>query len=118
MLTIGSDVLVRSLKRRGVVIEALSCLDIALWDIHGKHTGRSVAQLLGGYATSMPAYCTFGLSIYDRDQIVEAAKIQVTAGFKALKMVVKRSCGCEQAPVELRTTILRRLTMVHLEISE
>jgi len=37
---------------------------------------------------------------------------------QALKLVVKRSCGCEQAPVELRTTILRRLTMVHLEISE
>ena len=37
---------------------------------------------------------------------------------QALKMVVKRSCGCEPAPVELRTTILRRLTMVHLEISE
>jgi mycothiol system anti-sigma-R factor len=37
---------------------------------------------------------------------------------QALKIVVKRSCGSEQAPVELRTTILRRLTMVHLEISE
>jgi mycothiol system anti-sigma-R factor len=37
---------------------------------------------------------------------------------QALKMVVKRSCGCEPAPVELRTTILRRLTMVHLEISD
>ncbi len=37
---------------------------------------------------------------------------------QALKMVVKRSCGGETAPVELRTTILRRLTMVHLEIGE
>ncbi len=37
---------------------------------------------------------------------------------QALKMVVKRSCGCEPAPVALRTTILHRLTMVHLEISE
>ena len=37
---------------------------------------------------------------------------------QALKMVVKRSCGGEQAPLELRTTILHRLTMVHLEISE
>jgi L-alanine-DL-glutamate epimerase-like enolase superfamily enzyme len=80
-------------RNTGVVIEALSCLDIALWDIHGKHTGRTVAQLLGGYATSMPAYCTFGPSIYDRDQLVEAAKIQVRAGFKALKMVVYTSHG-------------------------
>ena len=34
---------------------------------------------------------------------------------QALKMVIKRSCGCETAPVELRTTILRRLTMVRIE---
>ena len=37
---------------------------------------------------------------------------------QALKTVVKRSCGCEPAPVELRTTILRRLTMVHLEMGD
>ena len=34
---------------------------------------------------------------------------------QALKMVVKRSCGSERAPVELRTTILRRLTMVRID---
>jgi mycothiol system anti-sigma-R factor len=34
---------------------------------------------------------------------------------QALKLVVKRSCGQEAAPVELRTTILRRLTMVRIE---
>ena len=37
---------------------------------------------------------------------------------QALKMVIKRSCGCEAAPVELRTTILRRLTMVRIETSD
>jgi mycothiol system anti-sigma-R factor len=37
---------------------------------------------------------------------------------QALKLVVKRSCGAEPAPLALRTTILQRLTMVHIEISE
>ena len=37
---------------------------------------------------------------------------------QALKMVIKRSCGCEAAPVELRTTILRRLTMVRIETTD
>ena len=37
---------------------------------------------------------------------------------QALKMVIKRSCGCETAPVELRTTILRRLTMVRIETTD
>ena len=37
---------------------------------------------------------------------------------QALKMVVKRSCNAEKAPVELRTTILRRLTMVRIDTAE
>ena len=37
---------------------------------------------------------------------------------QALKMVIKRSCGCETAPVELRTTILRRLTMIRIETTD
>jgi mycothiol system anti-sigma-R factor len=37
---------------------------------------------------------------------------------QALKMVIKRSCGCEAAPVELRTTILRRLTTVRIETTD
>ncbi len=34
---------------------------------------------------------------------------------QALKAMVKRSCACEEAPVELRTTILHRLTMIRVE---
>src|SRR5437867_5146817 len=33
--------------RRGVVIHALSAIDIALWDIKGKASGKPVAELLG-----------------------------------------------------------------------
>jgi len=44
----------------GVVSSALSALDIALWDIHGKHAGRTIAQLLGGARDWAPAYITFG----------------------------------------------------------
>jgi mycothiol system anti-sigma-R factor len=35
---------------------------------------------------------------------------------QALKMVIKRSCGREAAPVELRTSIMHRLTMVHVDV--
>ena len=33
---------------------------------------------------------------------------------QALKAVIKRSCACEEAPLELRTTILTRITMIRL----
>ena len=72
----------------GVVSSALSCIDIACWDIHGKLVGRSVAQLLGGARDWAPTYCTFGFHQYDREQLVEAAKLQVKNGHRRLKMVV------------------------------
>lgn len=72
----------------GVVSSALSVLDIALWDIAGKHAGRSVAQLLGGARTELPTYVTFGFPQYDRDTLAAAARLQMDNGFTAFKLVV------------------------------
>ena len=33
---------------------------------------------------------------------------------QALKAVIKRSCACEEAPMELRATILTRITMIRI----
>jgi L-alanine-DL-glutamate epimerase-like enolase superfamily enzyme len=84
----------------GVVSSALSCLDIALWDIQGKAAGRSVAQLLGGARDSAPTYITFGFPQYDRDQLVEAARLQVAAGNRRLKLVVAAVDGGWQEDAE------------------
>lgn len=72
----------------GTISMALSCLDIALWDIQGKKEGRSIAALLGNARKEVPAYITFGFPQYDRDQLAAAAKLHVGNGFKALKSVV------------------------------
>jgi L-alanine-DL-glutamate epimerase-like enolase superfamily enzyme len=72
----------------GVVSSALSCLDIAMWDIQGRSSGRTVAQLLGGWRDWATTYVTFGLADYDEDQLVEAARRQLAEGVRRLKMVV------------------------------
>lgn len=72
----------------GVIVHALAALDIALWDMHGKAAGRTVAQLLGGFRDHAFTYCTFGLSEYDLDELVAAARHFATQGHQALKMVV------------------------------
>ena len=72
----------------GVVTTALAGLDIACWDIHGKKADRTVAQLCGGHRDEAEMYVTFGFPNYDLDQLKEAAKIQVKAGTRRLKMVV------------------------------
>ncbi|MGH7007526.1 MAG: hypothetical protein ACRED7_03900 [Stellaceae bacterium] len=78
----------------GVISSALSCLDIALWDIQGKAYQRSVASLLGGARNRVPVYVTFGFDRYSEDELVELARKEVRQGFKALKLVVaRRPCG-------------------------
>ncbi|MQA77352.1 MAG: mandelate racemase/muconate lactonizing enzyme family protein [Streptosporangiales bacterium] len=72
----------------GVVSSALSLVDIALWDIHGKAVGRSVAGLLGGARSEVGCYVTFGFPQYDREQLAAAARLHVDAGFTGLKLVV------------------------------
>jgi L-alanine-DL-glutamate epimerase-like enolase superfamily enzyme len=72
----------------GVFSSALSCLDIALWDIQGKAKGQSIAELLGGFRDHAPSYITFGFPEYDRDQLVEAARRLLEQGHRRLKMVV------------------------------
>jgi L-alanine-DL-glutamate epimerase-like enolase superfamily enzyme len=47
-LTARLERLLHGLGRSGPVIHALSALDIALWDIRGKHEGAPVFTLLGG----------------------------------------------------------------------
>ena len=45
--------------RRGVTVMAMSGIDLALWDIAGKHAGQPVHQLLGGAVKEkVPAYFT------------------------------------------------------------
>jgi L-alanine-DL-glutamate epimerase-like enolase superfamily enzyme len=72
----------------GINLSALSCVDLALWDILGKAQGRSVAQLLGGHRDHAEAYVTFGFGAYDRDQLVQLAGELRVAGHRRFKMLV------------------------------
>jgi len=72
----------------GMWSSAVSTIDIALWDIKGKHYNEPVWRLLGGAQNPVQAYITFGLKQYKKEQLVEVAKQLVAQGEKRLKMVV------------------------------
>jgi L-rhamnonate dehydratase len=72
----------------GINLSVLSCIDIALWDIIGKASGRTVAQLLGGHSDHADVYVTYGFGAYDKDQLVEMARRLIAAGHKRLKVLV------------------------------
>lgn len=78
--------------QKGAVIEGLSGIDIALWDIKGKHFGVPVHRLLGGPLRSeVQAYAT---GLYRRKSgdplryLAEEAAGYVADGFKAVKLKV------------------------------
>ncbi len=72
----------------GAWSSAVSAVDIAIWDIKGKHYKEPVWRLLGGARKKVPAYITFGLLEFDRQQLVEMARRFVAEGQDKLKMVV------------------------------
>ena len=78
--------------QKGVVIQGLSGIDIALWDIKGKHFGVPVYRLMGGpLRTEVRAYAT---GLYRRasgdpvQYLAEEAAEYVKDGFGAVKLKV------------------------------
>src|SRR5438132_5135060 len=72
----------------GMWSSAVSAIDIALWDIKGKYYKEPVWRLLGGAQNPVPAYVTFGLKPYTKEQLVEVPRNFVAQGEHRLKMVV------------------------------
>ncbi len=82
----------RDQGQRGLTVTALSGIDIALWDIKGKHFGVSVSRLLGGRVReSVQAYATgaFYSGQPDRPaEIVEEVAGYAAEGFRAAKIKI------------------------------
>ena len=76
--------------QKGLAIEALSAIDIALWDLKARHLGVSVHRLLGGpLRDKVEAYAT---GFYRKrrgdplEYLAEEAHQRVAAGFSAIKL--------------------------------
>ena len=96
--------------RRGVLVSAISAIDVALWDLKGKILNQPVYMLLGGkmrdkiipYATGL--YFTKCNNLADK--LCDEAKLYVDMGFKAIKMKVGLGINQDIAIVErVRNTI-------------
>jgi L-rhamnonate dehydratase len=83
--------------RKGVTIMAISGVDLALWDIRGKHAGQPVYKLLGGpNRDKVPGYYTG----FEVDRALEA-------GFRSFKHPIRYNLqdgreGMKKAIAELR----------------
>lgn len=83
----------RDAGQKGTVVDAISGVDVALWDIIGKAVGKPIHKLLGGCARDrVTAYAT-GLYYYDPDpkafgERVEEAVNYRAQGYRAMKLKV------------------------------
>jgi L-alanine-DL-glutamate epimerase-like enolase superfamily enzyme len=76
-----------SVGRKGLVLEAISGIDIALSDIMGKALGQPVYNLLGGRTRKrVRAYCSAGYPSNDLNAFGDLIRNQMSRGFTAFKM--------------------------------
>lgn len=74
--------------RRGAVIHAISAVDIALWDLRGKATGKPLVELLGGKKRDrVLAYGTVYPLGENPDEVRHAIDRGLARGLKAIKIV-------------------------------
>ena len=76
--------------RRGLVIAALSGIDIALWDIIAKAVNKPLYQILGGFREKVEAYASSGFYSQDKGvkELCREMESYAAAGFKTMKMKV------------------------------
>jgi L-rhamnonate dehydratase len=72
--------------RGGAALHTISAVDIALWDIAGKASGRPVVELLGGARlASLPVYASEVMP-ETADEVRAIATSAVAGGYSALKL--------------------------------
>jgi L-alanine-DL-glutamate epimerase-like enolase superfamily enzyme len=75
--------------RRGLLIHALSALDVALWDCKARSAGLPLARLLGAERREVQAYeSSRGWLSLPTDELVRGAVEAIDQGFAAFKVIV------------------------------
>jgi L-alanine-DL-glutamate epimerase-like enolase superfamily enzyme len=75
--------------RKGAAVEAISAVDLALWDIAGKRADKPVYELLGGPVTDeIPCYAS-NLHPVDTETLQAEAQDYAEQGFEAMKLRFK-----------------------------
>ncbi|RDI69936.1 enolase C-terminal domain-like protein [Halopelagius longus] len=93
--------------RKGAAIEAISAVDLALWDIAGKEADKPVYELLGGpVQDEIPAYAS-NLHPVDLETLEREALEYVEQGFDAMKLRFQYGPEAGRAGMEKNEEIVK-----------
>jgi L-alanine-DL-glutamate epimerase-like enolase superfamily enzyme len=78
-----------------LVSNAISAVDIALWDLKAKLLGQSLIRLLGKTRDSITAYGSGGFTSYTEKQLLDQLTGWAKDGFSAVKMKIGRDAAAD-----------------------
>ena len=78
------------LRDRSLALQAMACIDTAIWDALGKAVGLPLVQLWGGYRDRLPAICIGGYYTDDDADIARQVERYRSLGFAGCKFKVGR----------------------------
>ncbi len=107
---------VRGFGRKGVAFQAISAVDIALWDLKAKALGVPLYRLLGPAHDSVPVYGSGGWTNYSTEELVEEQRGYVDRGFTKVKMKVAKDFGQSEKEDVQRLEAVRKALGDDIEI--
>jgi L-alanine-DL-glutamate epimerase-like enolase superfamily enzyme len=97
----------RNLGTRGLVMQAISALDTAWWDLKARVLGVSLSALLGRCRTEVPIYGSGGFTTLTDAQLEQQVQWWLSAGCTAMKIKIGESWGSRVARDLARVRELR-----------
>lgn len=106
----------RNYGTRGLVMQALSAVDIALWDLKARLYDRPLSDLLGAVRAAVPVYGSGGFTNLDHGQLCEQIDQWRSAGCTAMKIKIGQDWGADTARDLSRIEDLRHLAGAGVEL--
>jgi L-alanine-DL-glutamate epimerase-like enolase superfamily enzyme len=99
---------VRNIGRPGVAANAISAVDVALWDLKARLVGVSVARLLGASRSAVPIYGSGGFTSYSDAELADQLGGWVRQGIPRVKMKIGTTWGTRPETDVHRVSVARQ----------
>ncbi|MEE6163324.1 MULTISPECIES: enolase C-terminal domain-like protein [unclassified Mycolicibacterium] len=99
----------RNYGTRGLVTQAISAVDIALWDLRARLRELPLSAVLGRCRSTVPIYGSGGFTNLDDDQLAEQVGVWQNAGCAAMKIKIGQCWGTDNERDLQRVNRLREL---------
>jgi L-alanine-DL-glutamate epimerase-like enolase superfamily enzyme len=99
----------RNVGTRGLVMQALSAVDIALWDLKAKLREAPLSIMLGQVRAAVPIYGSGGFTNLDDSRLSEQVAFWRSVGCRAMKIKIGQDRGSDVTRDLQRVNLLREL---------